>query len=128
MHLSCVREMIPHFHAAGHLNYAKSARLYLQQMESLNKTIPEEEYRLFTEKGYFTIRCCDSFWGGNFFDQTIEQFQMKFLKCFGGMTHRRGTVLDEILEMLCRNDSSSRYPRQYFNKVGACTSSLCSCM
>lgn len=32
LHLHCVREMIPHFHAAGHLQYAKSARLYLQQM------------------------------------------------------------------------------------------------
>ena len=96
MHLDCVREMIPHFHAAGHLNYAKSARLYLQQMERLDETIPDEEYRLFTEKGYFTIRRCDSFWGGNFSDQTIEQFLMKSLKCSGGMTHGRG-ITDSTL-------------------------------
>ena len=50
--LCCVREMIPHFHAAGHLPYAKSARLYLQQMEAFDQTMPEDEYRLFTEKGY----------------------------------------------------------------------------
>ena len=35
LHLQCVEEMIPHFHAAGHLQYAKSARLYLQQMNNL---------------------------------------------------------------------------------------------
>ena len=28
IHLYSVRQMIPHFHAAGHLHYAKSARLY----------------------------------------------------------------------------------------------------
>jgi hypothetical protein len=39
-HLSCVREIIPHFHAAGHLPYAKSARLYLQKMEALEQTMP----------------------------------------------------------------------------------------
>ena len=40
LHLSCVREMIPHFHAAGHLPYAKSSRLYLQQMKDLEKSMP----------------------------------------------------------------------------------------
>jgi hypothetical protein len=68
--------MLPHFHAAGHLPYAKSARLYLQQMEALEQTMPVDEYRLFTEEGYFTIRRADSFWGGNVSDQTIEQFLM----------------------------------------------------
>ena len=90
LHLYCVREMIPHFHAAGHLHYAKSARLYLQQMDALEKTMPVDEYKLFTEKGYFTIRRLESFWGGNFTDQTIEQFLMRTLKTSGGMTHGRG--------------------------------------
>jgi len=40
LHLNCVTEMIPHFHAAGHLPYAKSARLHLIQMEALEKTMP----------------------------------------------------------------------------------------
>lgn len=44
--------MIPHFHAAGHLPYAKAARLYLQHMEALEKTMPADEYTLFTDKGY----------------------------------------------------------------------------
>ena len=90
LHLSCVKEMIPHFHSAGHLPYAKSARLYLQQMEALEHTMPGNEYTLFAEKGYFTIRRADSFWGGNFSDQTIEQFLMRQLKTSGGMTHGRG--------------------------------------
>jgi len=55
-HLDCVRDMIPHFHAAGHLPYAKSARLYLQQMASLKHTMPAEEFTLFSDHGYFTIR------------------------------------------------------------------------
>lgn len=56
LHLYCIRQMILHFHATGHLHYAKSARLYLQQMKSLDKRMPVDEYKLFTESGYFTIR------------------------------------------------------------------------
>ena len=66
LHLYCVRQMIPHSHAVGHLHYAKSASLYLQQMEFLDKRMPSDEYKMFTEKGYFTIRRQDAFWGGNF--------------------------------------------------------------
>ena len=61
LHLCYVRQIIPHFHAAGHLHYAKSGRLYLRQMEALKQTMPPEEYKLFTEKGYFSIRRRDSF-------------------------------------------------------------------
>lgn len=65
--------------------YAKSSRLYLQQMEDLEKSMPTEEYTLFAEKGYFTIHRCDSFWSGNFSDQTIEQCLMRTLKTSGGL-------------------------------------------
>ena len=34
-HLGCVQQIIPHFHVAGHLPYAKTARLYLQQRKSI---------------------------------------------------------------------------------------------
>lgn len=37
LHLECIELMIPFFHAAGHFHYAKSARLYLQDMRSLEK-------------------------------------------------------------------------------------------
>ena len=95
-HLHCVQEMIPHFHAAGHLPYAKSARLYLKQMNSIQQVMPPEEYTLFSSKGYFTIRRVNEFWSGNFSDQTIEQFLMRMLKTSGGMTHGRG-ITDSTL-------------------------------
>jgi len=43
LYLQCVRRMLPYFHAAGHLAYAKSARLYLQQMNSLESKVTETE-------------------------------------------------------------------------------------
>ena len=43
LHLHCVEEMIPHFHAAGHLQYVKSARLYLQQMNNIVLVMPPEQ-------------------------------------------------------------------------------------
>ena len=79
-----------HFHAAGHLAYAKSAHFYIQQMLELPHKMPVEEYKLFTEKEYFTIRRTDKFWDGIFSDQTIEQFLMRQLKSSGGITHGRG--------------------------------------
>lgn len=96
LHLHCVQEMIPHFHAAGHLPYAKSARLYVQQMNSIEEVMPPEEYTLFSDKGYFTIRRADEFWSGNFSDQTIEQYLMRMLKTSGGMTRGRG-ITDSTL-------------------------------
>ena len=90
LHIYSIIQMLPHFHAAGHLAYAKSAHLYIQQMLELPHKMPVEEYKLFTEKGYFTIRRTDKFWDGIFSDQTIEQFLMRQLKSSGGMTHGRG--------------------------------------
>ena len=39
MHLQAVENMLPFFAAAGHNNYAKCARVYLQQMRELEKTM-----------------------------------------------------------------------------------------
>ena len=61
--------MLPHFHAAGHIAYAKSAHLYTQQMLELPHKMPAEEYRQFTEKGFFTI--------GYWRDFRMECFQTK---------------------------------------------------
>ena len=90
LHIYCIRHMIPLFHAAGHLAYAKSARLYVQDMERLADHMSHSEYEDFTKKGYFTIRRKDQSWGGNFSDQVIEQELMRQLKTSGGMTHGRG--------------------------------------
>ena len=95
-HLYSVKQMLPYFHAAGHLAYAKSDHLYVQQMMELHNIIPENEYDQFTEQCYFTIRRSDKFWDGVFSDQTIEQFQMRLLKTSGGMTRGRG-ITDSTL-------------------------------
>ncbi len=73
LHIHTVNAMIPLFHAAGHLAYAKTARLYIEQMEGLSNIMSDEQYRDFTDGGYFTIRRTEKFWSGNFSDQTIEQ-------------------------------------------------------
>ena len=93
LHLHC---MLPHFHAAGHIAYVKSAHLYTQQMLELPHKMPAEEYRQFTEKGFFTIRLLERFWNGVFSDQTIEQSLMRLLKTSGGMTRGRG-ITDSTL-------------------------------
>ena len=58
--------------------------------------MPAEEYRQFTEKGFFTIRLLERFWNGVFSDQTIEQSLMRLLKTSGGMTRGRG-ITDSTL-------------------------------
>ena len=61
LHLHTVSEMIDMFHAAGHLAYAKSAGLYLDQMKGLSDSMSAYQYCDFTEQGYFTIRRTDKF-------------------------------------------------------------------
>ena len=63
--------MLPHSHATGHLVYAKSIHLYVQQMKDHHHIMPEKEYRQFTQEGYFTIRHSEKFWDGIFSDQVL---------------------------------------------------------
>jgi hypothetical protein len=90
LHLQCVRDMIPFFHAAGHLAYAKYSHLYLQDMMMLGNKMSEKEFKLFTNDGYFTIRRSDKFWSGLWSDMTIEQTLMRSMKTSGGFTRGRG--------------------------------------
>lgn len=71
--LKCIELMIPFFYAAGHFNYAKSARLYMQDMNDVKEKMDPFKYENSTEKGFFTSRRTDTFFGGIFSDQTIEQ-------------------------------------------------------
>lgn len=89
LHLECVSKMLPFFHSAGHFFYAKSARLYLQDMLDLEKHMKSNEYLMFTG-GNFTIRRSDKFWSGLWTDLTIEQVLMRSMKSQGGLTHGRG--------------------------------------
>lgn len=50
LHLLCVREMLPVFHAAGHFNYMKGAQIYLQDMQKIGNIVDSDEYLKFTEK------------------------------------------------------------------------------
>lgn len=96
LHLNSVRDMIPYFHAAGHLNYAKSAHLYYQDMLMLPNKMDQEEFEKFALKGYFTIRRSDKFWCGIWSDMTIEQVLMRAMKSYGGLTRGRG-ISDSVL-------------------------------
>ena len=88
--------MLPTFHAAGHTAYAKSAQLYLQQMERLESVLPPTDFEKYTNNGYFTVRRTNRFWAGIWTDMTIEQVVMKNLKGRHGVTRGRG-ITDSTL-------------------------------
>ena len=90
LYLFCILKMIPILHAGGHTAYAKSTRLYLQQMHHLNNLMDHEQYMRYTSCGYWTIRRNHRFCSGGFTDQTIEQVLMRMLKALGGLAHSRG--------------------------------------
>ncbi len=95
LHLDTVREMMPHFHAAGHFAYAKYAHLYLQEMSELEDKMATDEFRQFTS-GYFTVRRSERVWAGVWTDMTIEQVLMKAMKTSGGLVRGRG-MTDSVL-------------------------------
>jgi hypothetical protein len=88
LHLQAVARMLPFFAAAGHNLYAKSARLYLQQMAQLESTHPDVFDQFMT--GHNVMRRSECFWGGLSCDLIIEQTLMRTLKSNGGLTRGRG--------------------------------------
>ena len=92
--------MIPILHAGGHIAYAKSSRLYLDQMKKLGERMEKEDFEKYTSSGYWTIRRSNRFWSGNFTDQTIEQVLMRMLKSRGGLAHGRGVTLSTQSKMV----------------------------
>ena len=89
MHLDALENMLNLFAATGHIHYAKSARLHLQEMREL-KTKHPFVYKCFKEKGYHTVRRSDKYWAGLWTDLTIEQVLMRSIKSRGGLTRGRG--------------------------------------
>ncbi|CAH1106781.1 unnamed protein product [Psylliodes chrysocephalus] len=85
-HLKCVQEMLSYFHASGHFPYAKSAHLYLQDMQQLHNLINPEVYEKF-----FTVRRSDKLSCGTSTDMVIEQSMMKAMKTDGGIARGRST-------------------------------------
>jgi len=96
LHLHALAEMLPFFAAAGHFHYAKSARLYLQFMQSLD-TIHPDVYQNFMS-GLHVIRRSDRCWAGLSTDLVIEQVLMRSLKTTGGLT--RGTGISETQRLV----------------------------
>ena len=80
--------MLNLFAATGHLHYAKSARMYLQQMLDLPFKYPNL-HRQFVEHSYFTIRRSDRLWAGLWSDLVIEQVMMRSIKGRGSLTRGR---------------------------------------
>ena len=52
LHLYCMKQFIPIFHATGHFACAKYTRRYIQQMASLKDVIPEKKSALYTQGGF----------------------------------------------------------------------------
>lgn len=124
LHLYCVRSMLPYFHAAGHIHYAKSAQLYLQQMLNIQARMSATEFQRFTADGFFTVRRSSKLWAGVWSDMTIEQVLMRSMKSRGGVTRGRG-VTESVLSrwtqtMPACSTLSDRFDE--FCGVRACTS------
>ena len=98
--------MLNLFAATGHINYAKSARLYIQEMRELQETHPWL-FEKFTE-GYHALRQSDQFWSGLWSDLVIEQTLMRSIKTRGVLTRGRGmTESVRHLWVLSLNASAS---------------------
>ena len=78
-HLLIITRMLNLFAAFGRINYAKSARLYLQSMNELPEKHPWL-YQCFNEKGYHVVRRSVRYWGGLWSDLIIEQVLMRSIK------------------------------------------------
>lgn len=86
--LLAVHEMLPYFAACGHNLYPKSAYIYLQLMNDLQKKHPEV-YNSFQD-GLHVVRRSDRYWAGLSTDLVIEQVFMRSVKTCGGLTRGRG--------------------------------------
>ncbi|KAJ8671125.1 hypothetical protein QAD02_002384 [Eretmocerus hayati] len=77
LHLQTVKKMLPIFHAAGHIAYAKSAQVYLQDMANLELSMDPDEFEQFVQ-GVFTVHRTDKAWSGVWTDMIIEQTLNRF--------------------------------------------------
>ena len=71
LHLVTVKRILNLFASAGRVNYAKSARLYLQSIDELPESYPWI-YDCFKEKGLHAIRRSERFWAGLWSDPSYR--------------------------------------------------------
>ena len=88
LHIQSMKSMLNLFAASGHINYARSARIYIQEMEELNATNPWLQEKF--EKGFHAVRRSARHWSGLWSDLVIEQTLMRSIKSRGGLTRGRG--------------------------------------
>jgi hypothetical protein len=89
-HLSCIIGRLNTFAAAGHHQYAKGARLYVQLMQQ-RQDCPmfQEPLSKFTVYGNHVVRFSDHEWSGTWTDITIETTLMREAKSSGGLSRGR---------------------------------------
>ena len=85
MHLSVVADMLPFFAAAGHSQYAKGARLYLELMMKQVAIDSTDIGRMFRKDNLHTLRYSTHAWSGIPTDLSIEQTLMRQAKSRGGL-------------------------------------------
>ena len=86
LHLRTTQDMLPIFVAAGHNNYAKCCRFYLQDCKTLSDCI-----KIPFENGSFTVHRTNKPLSGIWTDMCIEQSLMRAGKTNGGLiniTHK----------------------------------------
>ena len=91
--------MLNLFAAAGRINYAKSARLYLQSTCELPEQYPWL-HQCFMEKDYHTIRRSDRYWAGLLLNDQIRPVSMRSIRSRGGLSRGRG-MNDGVITMWC---------------------------
>ena len=91
LHLQSVKQMLSLFAATEHIHYAKSARLYLQNMISLEFEFLWVHNKFFNQ-GYHTVRLSSRCWEALWTDLTIEQLMIRSIKRRGGLTRERGVT------------------------------------
>ena len=89
LYLQSVKSMLNLFAATGHIHYATSAWLYLQNMLNLESNFPWVYAKLFNE-GFHTVRRSSRFWACLWRNLTIEQVMIRSIK--GGLTRGRGVT------------------------------------
>jgi 5'-3' exonuclease len=95
LHVSTTKQMLNLFAATGHNNYAKTCRIYLDSIETLEVDHPEI-YEQFIA-GNHTVRRTEKSWSGIPTDLSIEQILMRSLKGRGGVIGKGMT--DNVLNV-----------------------------
>ena len=85
--MATIVDMLPTFAAAGHTQYAKGARLYVQMMQR-NITTCTSTKNIFQVHKLHTVRYNKFEWSGIWTDLSIEQTFMRAIKSRGGLTRR----------------------------------------